>query len=161
MILFLNVSFGIFAFLPHGWVFMSMIMLLESVIAFFLLTNPPVSKASIATCIVASNITSGIVGIIISMILNGGWWLVVWMPWVGKHEANLSNPTTLLCFCIYYAVAFLLSVAIEWLVNYLYLRKQGYNKKQTFRMTLIVNIASYIFGSIILYTISFNNIQLI
>jgi len=161
MISFLNVSFGIFAFLPHGWVFMSLIMLLESVIAFFILTNPPVSKVSIAKSIVISNITSGIVGIIISMILNGGWWLVVWMPWVGKHEVNLSNSTNLCFFCIYYIMAFIVSVAIEWWVNYLFLRKRGYSIKESFRMTLIVNIASYILGSIILYTISFNNIQLL
>lgn len=25
------------------------------------------------------------------MALNGGWWLVVWFPWVSKHEVDIHS----------------------------------------------------------------------
>lgn len=44
MNLLLNVSFGIFAFLPQGWVFMILIMLLESFIMSELLCKSKLNK---------------------------------------------------------------------------------------------------------------------
>ena len=86
----INVSFGIFAFLPEGWLFMILIMLLESFILSKLLCHKKIDK-QIYISIFGSNIISGAVGIITTLALNGGWILVVWFPWVSSHEINISD----------------------------------------------------------------------
>jgi hypothetical protein len=152
--LFLNVSFGIFAFLPQGWVFMILIMLLESLVMSELLCRK-VLNGRITGTVFLSNIISGIAGIIITMILNGGWWLVVWFPWVGRHEIDLSAPNALWSLCLFYLFAFVLSVLIEEVINWQFLKKV-YTSKKILWATFVANIASYLLGSIVLYSISFS-----
>ena len=81
----LNVSFGIYAFLPQGWIFMIAIILIEC-LGFSKLMISKWKETKIYSTMIISNLVSGIIGIIVSMILNGGWWLVVWFPWVGGNE---------------------------------------------------------------------------
>lgn len=144
-----NVSFGIFAFTPFGWLFMALIILLEIWIASRYLAHKnfdgPVTKS-----LVLSNIISGNVGIVASMVATGGWWLVVWFPWVTNHEVR---PDALPGFAVYYIVAFVLSVLIEWGINQAMLHKK-YKSGPIFKATLFANIASYIFGSGALLLIS-------
>ena len=147
----LNVSFGIYAFLPQGWIFMVSIILLECIGLSYLLTKKW-KDGKIYKTIIISNLISGIVGIIGSMILNGGWWLVVWFPWVSNNEVRGTEGFKWLA--ILYAIAFVLTILIEGLVNYLMLKKT-YSKPQILRMTLIVNIMSYALGSLAMYTYSF------
>jgi len=151
---FLNVSFGILAFLPQGWVFMILIMLLESLVMSELLCRK-VLNGRITGTVFLSNIISGITGIILTLILNGGWWLVVWFPWVGSHEIDLSAPNALWGLILFYLVAFVLSVLIEESVNWLNL-KRTYTSKKILWATFVANIASYLLGSIVLYSISFS-----
>jgi len=80
----LNVSFGIYAFLPQGWIFMIAIILIECLILSNLLAKNWVDLAVFTTVTIA-NVCSGIVGFAGSMALNGGWWLVVWFPWVSEN----------------------------------------------------------------------------
>ena len=98
--------------------------------------------------------TSGIIGIATTMILNGGWFLVVWFPWVSSHEINISKSENLKGLIIFYIVAFVLSILIELLVNWLLLRKR-HKTKRIIISTLIANIASYLIGTIALYSYSF------
>ena len=151
---FLNVSFGILAFLPQGWVFMILIMLLESFVMSELLCRK-VLNGRITGTVFLSNFISGITGIILTLILNGGWWLVVWFPWVGSHEIDLSVPNALWGLILFYLVAFVLSVLIEVTVNWLNL-KRTYTSKKILWATFVANIASYLLGSIVLYSISFS-----
>lgn len=152
--LFLNVSFGIFAFLPQGWVFMILIMLLESFVMSELLCKKVLNRRITGT-VFLSNFVSGLAGIIITMTLNGGWYLVVWFPWVSSHEIDLSAPNALWGLSLFYLVAFVLSVLIEEAVNWLFL-SETYTSKRILWVTLVANIASYLFGSIVLYSISFS-----
>lgn len=99
-----------------------------------------------------SNLISGIFGIVASMILNGGWWLVVWFPWVSDNE--VSGTEGFKWLAIFYAIAFVLTLLIEGLMNYLILKKD-YKKSQILRTTLIVNIISYAIGSLAMYSYSF------
>lgn len=101
-----------------------------------------------------SNFVSGLAGIITTLILNGGWILVVWFPWVSTHEIDISSRDGLLGFCLIYLIAFVLSVLIEALINWLMLRKR-YSNRQIMKSTLLANVASYLFGSLILYAFSF------
>ena len=140
--LLLNVSFGILILMPQGWLFMILIMLLESFISSELLCKRKFDGRITATVFFA-NFVSGLFGIIITLILNGGWWLVVWFPWVSSHEVDFSIPNELTGFIIYYI-----------LINYSMLGKI-HPAKKIFRTTLLVNLASYFLGSIIIYSLGF------
>ena len=149
----LDVSFGIFAFLPQGWLFMAFVILIECVIMTKILNKNWFDKR-IYGIAALTNVISGIIGIVISMILNGGWYLVVWFPWVSSNEINLSNNESLKALIFFYALAFILSIIIESLINWLLLRKR-FKTKQILITTLIANIASYAIGTIVLYSYSF------
>lgn len=89
------------------------------------------------------------------MIINGGWMLVVWFPWVSSHEIDLSASNALMGFIVFYLVAFVLSVLIEILINYIILGRI-YPFGKILKATLLANIASYLLGSIVLYSYSFS-----
>ena len=144
----LNVSFGIYAFLPMGWLFMAFVMLGEGFLMSWRLIRKKFNKRIYLTAAL-SNIVSGAVGIITSLALNGGWWLVVWFPWVSKHEVDIRDPQSLLVLVLFYAAALILSVLIELLVNHLMLRKR-YPFKKTLHATLIANAFSYILGAVLI-----------
>ena len=144
----LNVSFGITAFLPMGWLFMAFVIVGEAFLMSQYLIRQKFNKRIWCSATI-SNIVSGVIGIITTMILNGGWWLVVWFPWVSSHEVNIQNTNQLLGLIIYYFVAMILSVLIELLVNHLILRKK-YPFKNTLNATLIANAFSYFVGALLI-----------
>lgn len=144
----LNVSFGIFAFLPQGWVFMMLIILLEACIMSRVLEKKWLNTRIFVSALI-SNAVSGITGIVISMILNGGWWLVVWFPWVSSHEVDIYQPQVLIGLIIYYVAAMLLSVLIEWALNHLILTKK-YPMRDILKGTLCANAVSYALGAVII-----------
>ena len=151
----LNVSFGIFAFMPLGWLFMAFVIIIECLTLTRFLNNKWYDKIIYRTATI-TNIISGIIGIIISMVLNGGWWLVVWFPWVSAHDVYTPGETPdLTSLYIYYAGAFVLTLIIETTVNILFLRKH-YPTKKILLATLLTNIISYAVGTIVLYSYSFN-----
>ncbi len=147
----LNVSFGIYAFLPQGWIFMIVIILIESLGLSYLLKRDW-KNIKIYKAVVVSNLVSGIIGIIGSMKLNGGWWLVVWFPWVSDNEVNGNDGIKALA--IFYFVAFVLTIIIEGVINYLMLKKD-YSKRNIITRTVIVNIISYTIGTLAMYSYSF------
>jgi len=102
-----------------------------------------------------TNVVSGAAGIFISMALNGGWWLVVWLPWVSSNEIDLSIKGELKTLIIYYAMAFVLTLIIETIIN-VPLLSRHYSTKKIIKATLIANILSYAAGTLVLYSISFH-----
>ena len=150
----LNVSFGIYAFMPLGWLFMALIIILECLTMTRLLL-PVWRNKKIYGVIVLTNVISGLFGIVISMVLNGGWYLVVWLPWVSRHEVDLTKKEELNALLIYYAAAFVLTLMIETLINVLFLRKQ-YPKNKIIKATIVTNIISYAIGTLALYSYSFH-----
>ncbi|MBR0299416.1 MAG: hypothetical protein IJQ93_03740 [Bacteroidales bacterium] len=144
----LNVSFGIYAFLPMGWLFMAFIILSEAFLMSRYLVRKKFDKKIYLSATV-SNIVSGALGIMTTMALNGGWWLVVWFPWVSSHEVDIHSRQEALALALYYLVALILSVLIELLANHLLLRKQ-YSFKKTLQATLIANAFSYILGAVLI-----------
>jgi len=144
----LNVSFGIYAFLPMGWLFMAFVILGEAFLMSRYLIGKKFDKKIYLTAAL-SNIVSGAVGIITTLALNGGWWLVVWFPWVSKHEVDIHDPQDLWALVLFYAVALILSVLIELLINHLMLRKR-YPFRKTLHATLIANAFSYVLGAVLI-----------
>ena len=131
-----------------GWLFMAFIILGEASLMSRYLIRKKFDK-KIYLFATVSNIVSGALGIITTMALNGGWWLVVWFPWVSSHEVDIHSRQEALALTLYYIVALILSVLIELLVNHLMLRKQ-YSFKRTLRATLIANAFSYILGAVLI-----------
>ena len=146
----LNVSFGIYAFLPQGWLFMAAIILIECLALSYLFTKSW-RHSLVCKSVILANVISGIIGIITSLAINGGWWLVVWFPWVSANEVGGGNAMQWLG--LLYFGAFIVSVIIETLVNYLMLRKAF--EKSIFKNTFLVNLLSYLVGSLAMYTYSF------
>ena len=144
----LNVSFGIYAFLPMGWLFMAFVILGEGFLMSWYLTGKKFEKKTYLTAAL-SNIVSGAVGIITTLELNGGWWLVVWFPWVSKHEVDIHDPQSLRTLVLFYFVALILSVLIELLINHLMLQKR-YPFRKTLHATLIANAFSYVLGAVLI-----------
>lgn len=102
-----------------------------------------------------TNIISGIIGIAISMFLNGGWYLVVWFPWISEHEIDLTHKGSLQFLLIYYAAAFVLTLVIETFTNVFLLHKE-YLTRRIITTTIIANVISYAIGTLVLYSYSFN-----
>lgn len=144
----LNVSFGIFAFTPLGWLFMAFVILCEALLLTKFLIRKKYDKKIYRT-VLLSNTVSGITGIITTFQLNGGWWLVVWFPWVCSHEVDVRNPNELIDLLIYYLVAFILSILIELGINYLCLKKE-YTIKSILNGTIWANMVTYAIGAAIL-----------
>jgi len=145
----LDVSFGLFVFLPPGWLFMAFVILAEALIMSKYLSKKFYNRPIYVTALI-SNFISGLIGIIASLVITGGWWLIVWFPWVSSHEVNVYNPTVLMWFIIYYLVALILSIAIEAAINHFRLRKQ-FSGKKIFKATLWANAFTYLVGAIIIY----------
>jgi hypothetical protein len=152
--LLLDVSFGIFAFMPQGWLFMAFVILIECLTMTRVLLPRSFDKKIFVVTTLA-NVISGVVGIAISIALNGGWWLVVWLPWVSKHEVDLSSRPEWHALIIYYVIAFLLTLIIEMGINVPLLRR-GYAIRKIVEATILANILSYLAGSVILYSMSFS-----
>ncbi|MBR5118373.1 MAG: hypothetical protein IK100_06990 [Muribaculaceae bacterium] len=134
--------------MPQGWLFMLLIILLEACVMSRVLLKKWLESGVFVSALVA-NAVSGIVGFVISMILTGGWWLVIWFPWVSSHEVNVHNPKAILGLVIYYFVALILSVLIEWGLNHLILRKK-FTKRKILMATLLANATSYTLGAVLI-----------
>ena len=148
-----NVSFGIFAFLPQGWLFMAFVILFEWLLVSKLLTNRW-DNLKIFIAVTASNAVSGIAGIITSLWLNGGWYLVVWFPWISSNELDVHNNKAVQNMVIFYLAAFVFSIFIETIINVFFLRKE-YKTGKIIKITLLANIATYTIGSFVMYSYSF------
>lgn len=151
----LNVSFGLYAFLPPGWLFMAFVILAEAFLMSSYLSRKKYNGLVYKSAVV-SNAVSGLFGIIASMALNGGWWLVVWFPWVSRHEVNVHNSQALWGLVIYYLAALVLSVLIELWINHKILKKQ-FTFKKNLIATLIANAFSYVIGAILLVYLLFSH----
>lgn len=146
-----NVSFGIYALMPLGWAFMVAIVLLEILMISRLLGGVWWKKC-FAWPVIVANAVSGAIGFAVSLLMNGGWWLVVWMPWISPNEVDLTKQFTVIS--VYYAGAFLISVATEGLVEQLMLRRRA-EKKKVWLGCVSSNVVSYVLGGTVLYSWSF------
>jgi hypothetical protein len=137
--------------MPHGWAFMAAIIVLEITLVSRLLTDGWWAPKAIWPVIVA-NAISGAIGFALSLWMNGGWWLVIWMPWVSSNEVDFAEHLGFIS--IYYVCAFVISVLVELVVERTMLRKQFEPKKVWLACTWS-NLASYAFGGAFLYSWSF------
>lgn len=141
-----NVSFGIFAFHPLGWALMLAVIGMEALALRALPGAQPRRNRFVVS--LASNALSGIVGFVVSMGLTGGWWLVVWVPWVTANEASYKHWPKLIAFM---GIAYVASVVIESYVVKSLLPHA--TTKHVVMVLAIANLASSIFLLAVFWTI--------
>ena len=134
--------------MPPGWLFMLLVILIEAFTMSRCLAKTNYDNPSYCAAFF-SNIVSGVVGILASVGITGGWWLVVWFPWVSSHEVDGSNLRIMFSLAAYYLVALIVSVLIEGLLNVWVLRRR-YGKRETIKATLIANAITYALGAILI-----------
>lgn len=91
----LNVSMAILILMPQGWAIITAILLLEVSLFYFFLKRQ-YRFVELFWRLIISNLVSGILGFVLSLILNGGWLGVFWFPWVSSHEIKFMSAY----FCI-------------------------------------------------------------
>lgn len=148
----LDVNFGIFILLPPGWIIMAVIILCECYIFSKILCGKKFDKRMYLTQLI-SNSSSGILGIVISLLLTQGGIIVLWFPWLTARGLSDIDVKALLFFTVFYILTFILSVGVEWVINILLLKKK-YRREQIWRATISANVATYIFGVIVLLIVS-------
>jgi hypothetical protein len=131
-----NVSFGVLAFSPVGAFLMLLVVAVEMVLL-SRLTRTVSRKPNYFLLSLTANAASGLVGLMVSVGITGGWWLVVWVPWVTAAEASREQWPALAGFM---AVAYIGSVAIESAVTMAFLR--GVSPFRVVAMQAVVNLVS-------------------
>ena len=145
-----NVSMAIILFMPIGWAIIISILLLETIL-FYLILKRQVKFSTLFKYLTISNIVSGIIGFILSMIHNGGWYGVFWFPWVGSHETELLSKF----FILYFIIIFVITLIIEVPINIFLFKRQNIEVKNTISISIIVNIITNVCCAFIIYLFSF------
>lgn len=149
----LNTYFGKYASLPMGWFLMAILVAIEIIVMSQALKGM-YFNGRVAGSALLSNAISGLAGALTTRSINEGMMLVVWFPWVSSHEVDVTSDEGLITLIFYYAIAFVATIFIELLVNYLILKKR-HGFKEVMRATVIANVVSFLIGTFILYTYSF------
>jgi hypothetical protein len=146
-----NVSFGIMVLHPIGWLMMFCVIALEALVGAKLCAGtwyaPRLWRVT-----AGANLASGIVGMVLSTVLQGGWWLVFWIPWVSRKE--LAWPAQAGAFMLYYFLAFALSVLVEGAIQS-WMHRGLYSARTVWRCTIVANVVSYAVFTGVLYSWSF------
>lgn len=145
-------TFGKYATLPFGWFFMTVLVIVETIIMSKLLTRR-LFTPSVMFPVIVSNVVSGVVGSMVSKAINSGWILVIWFPWVSAVEIDVNDESSLYVFILYIIVSFFATVTLELLLNLFFMKRRGF--KPLLRATIIGNLASYLLGCFVLYAYSF------
>ncbi len=136
-----NVSFGIMVFHPIGWILMGLVIVIEALLLRRRLGGEPWRHNFLAISAIA-NAASGLLGLLLSLTLTSGWWLVLWIPWVTANEVSRRQLGEFLPFL---ALTFAASVVVEWAVVVKLLPAQA--AARILRVELMANLAS----SVLLY----------
>lgn len=147
----LDVSFSQSLCEPFGVVFIVTTIFIEALLLSSLLSEIHLNRR-IWFIVVGANITSGIVGFLVTTVLFKGCWPVVWLPWVSCSD--IEAPCDINSFIIYYLLAFLVTVLVEITINSLLLKKR-YSLSSIAKSTLLVNLLSFVLGSLALYSYTF------
>lgn len=136
--------------MPPGWAVIALVLILESCIMSKYLTGKW-NSGMIWLSAILSNLVSGAAGVLLSLAHNGGWWLVCWFPWVSRNEVHFSSIGF---FILYFAIAVILSIVIEWGMNLLVLHKK-YSAGRIAVGNLFANAVSNALVITVMYIVSF------
>ena len=153
----LNVSMIILIFMPLGWGIIVTILVLEALL-FYLLLKRCVPFFVTLGYLSISNLVSGLAGLGLSLLHNGGWYGVFWFPWVGRYEVSLGDPHSLGFFIVYFLIIFLITMIIEIPLNILLFKKRGICIGRTIRVSLLANLVTNVGCASIIYLWSFGGI---
>lgn len=147
-----RVSFRQYFWTPLPFIFLLLIALLEGCIASQLLKREVFNKHIIITFLI-SNITGYFVEYFLSVLLNGGFTLLVWVPWV-----KIIGTKDLFVYAISFPIIFIVTLLVEGLMNWLLLT-ETYSLSKIFKATFLTNFISLIILIVTFNCIVFNIIK--
>jgi hypothetical protein len=146
-------SFGKYASHPLGWSVFLLVIIAEGIIMSQFLENKKFEARIMLPCCV-SNIVSAVAGALLSKVVNNGWMLVVWFPWVSSVDIDLNNSESFITFVTTLVGAFIFTVIIEVILNWMMMKSRGF--KRVMSATVLANVISYVVACFFLYAYSFN-----
>lgn len=147
-----RVSFRQYFWTPLPFLFLLIIALFEGCIASRILQREVFNKHIIITFLI-SNITGYFIEYFLSVFLNGGYTLLVWMPWV-----KIIGHKDLFVYAISFPLIFIVTLLVEGLMNWLLLRR-SYTLTKISIATFWTNFISLIILIVTFNCIVFNIIK--
>lgn len=146
-------SFGKYASHPLGWFVILLVIIAEGIIMSQFLENKKFEPRIMFPCCV-SNIVSAIAGAMLSKVVNNGWMLVIWFPWVSSVDIDINISGSFLTFITTLVGAFIVTVIIEVILNRMMIKSRRF--KRVMSATVLANVISYVVACFFLYVYSFN-----
>ena len=147
-----RIDFVNYYWTPYPFIILFIIGLIEGIIASKLLSGKSFNRRILLTILLANVIgyfgESGL-----SIILNGGYRMFVWIPWV-----KLLNNKDLLNYLLSFPIIFTFTILFEFPISWIFLRKE-YHWKKILLSIVRINIISWIIIIIVVNCIIFNLIK--
>lgn len=141
MATFIDVIVGNYIPSKFGWIFLIVVVLIESILLSIILNKTLFNKktTAIVTC---SNLATTLIGFFIFNSEHNGGYLLSWIP-VNKYHGELRPKETveLLLF------SFALTIVMELIMNYFLLKKK-HSPLRIIIGTIIINVATYSIAAI-------------
>ncbi len=147
-----RISFREYFWTPLPFLFLLIIAFFEGCIASRLLKREKFNKY-IITAFLISNITGYFIEYFLSIFVNGGNIMLVWIPWV-----KIIGPQDLFNYLISFPLIFIMTLLIEGSMNWLLL-SSSYPLPTIFKVTLRANFVSLLILIVIFNCIIFNFIK--
>lgn len=147
-----RISFREYFWTPLPFLFLLITALLEGCIASRLLKRENFNKYLI-TALLISNITGYFIEYFLSVFINGGNIMLVWIPWV-----KIIGSKDLFNYLISFPLIFIVTLLVEGAMNWLLL-SSSYPLSTIFKVTLRTNFVSLLLLIIMFNCIVFNIIK--
>ncbi len=133
-------------YMPHlyGWIFLMIVLLIESIILSKFLAGNWYNK-SIAISVIISNIITTIIGYVIFDRDHTGGYLLNWVPIYDDHGSIIFYTASAI-----FITSFIVSAIVETSYNLFALRKR-YLKTQLIGGTILVNFTTYALAGLIFW----------
>lgn len=147
-----RVTFSHYFWTSIPFIVLLIIALMEGCIASWLLKNKTFNR-QIIIVIIISNAIGYFSEYFLSVLINGGHILLVWIPWV-----KIIGTIDLIDYILSFPFIYLVTVLVEGSVNWLLLKHNFANKK-ILKTTIQINLVSFLILVIIFNCVVFNIIK--
>jgi len=146
------INFNQYFWTPYPFIILSLIVLIKGFVASRIIQKSIFVKQIVLTILISS-VTSYVLEYLFSLVLNDGFNLLVWIPWVKVIERIVFFD-----YLISFPLIFIGTFLIESLVNWILLRKK-YNWKVIIKTTFLLDMITIILLVITINFIAFNLID--
>lgn len=144
-------SFGQVIFYPYGIIFILLVIIAECMVVSKLISFVYINK-NVWIVVFVANWISATLEYLASYCVDAVCWPVLWLPLVSNYD--IAAPCDINTFIIYYFSTFLITIIIEIGVLLLMFRNK-YRSKEVVKATMLSNLLTFIFGSLVMYSCTF------